>query len=194
MGGMTMASPRAGMSMGTPGAQIEFDQLYIDMMIPHHQSIIALAQAALPRLTDERLRTIAHNIIGAQSAEIPELRGYRLQFYGSAEPLPMDAPMMAMMQQMMPGMVGSMADQAKAMDAAAQVAAFCAAANPNLAFIDLTIPHHRDAIAASQAALSKATHPEIKQFAQKVIAGQQREVDALIQIRQDLTGGATPTT
>jgi uncharacterized protein (DUF305 family) len=45
-------TPAAGMDH----MAMEFDQMYIDMMIPHHQSIIALAQAALPRLTDERLR------------------------------------------------------------------------------------------------------------------------------------------
>jgi uncharacterized protein (DUF305 family) len=79
------ASPMAGtegMAMGTPAAEgghdmagqdVEFDQLYIDMMIPHHQSIIALAQAAQERLTDERLQAMAENIITAQDAEITEL-------------------------------------------------------------------------------------------------------------------------
>src|SRR5687768_10160760 len=32
---------------------IEFDQVYIDLMIPHHASIIALAMTALPHLSDE---------------------------------------------------------------------------------------------------------------------------------------------
>jgi uncharacterized protein (DUF305 family) len=191
-----VASPAMGehgMAIGTPAQAMaaEFDQLYIDMMIPHHQSIIALAQVALPGLTDERLRTIAQNIVAAQSAEIEELRGYRQQFYGSAEPTPMDDHVIGMMMQAMPTM-GSMDDMATRMDPEAQVAAFCAAADPDLAFIDQTIPHHEMAIVASETALTQATHQEIKDFAQRVIDAQQNEVDELTQIRQELTGQATP--
>jgi uncharacterized protein (DUF305 family) len=66
---------------GTPAADMdhmamEFDQMYIDMMIPHHQSIIAMAQAALPRLQDERLREIASAVIETQGSEIVQLQEY----------------------------------------------------------------------------------------------------------------------
>src|SRR5215218_10163944 len=126
-----------GMNMGTPPAMPEFDQMYIDMMIPHHASIMAMAEAALPRLQDERLRAMAEAIIAAQGPEIEELRGYREQFYGSAEPEPMDDEMMGMMEQMMPGMAMPMDKMMETMDPATQVAMFCTAADPDLAFIDL---------------------------------------------------------
>ena len=50
------STPMAGMEgMGTPMAEadasamaMEIDMAYIDMMIPHHESIVALSQAALP--------------------------------------------------------------------------------------------------------------------------------------------------
>lgn len=184
-----MATPTADMD---PDRAAELDQLYVDMMIPHHESIVALAQAALPRLTDERLTTIAQAIVDAQTAEVAELRGYRERFYGSADPMPMDAHMMDMMSQAMPGM-GSMDDMAFQMDADLQVAAFCAAADPDVAFIDMTIPHHEMAIAASKTAVSQATHPEIRAFAERVVADQQREIDELTTIRVELTGDATPT-
>ena len=86
---MPPTSAMTGMMMGTPIAgaghdmAVEFDQMYIDMMLPHHASIIALAQAAQERLTDERLQAIAGNIITSQSAENEELRGYREAWYGS---------------------------------------------------------------------------------------------------------------
>ncbi len=127
MAGMDMGSPMAGMEMA-----VEFDQMYIDMMLPHHASIVAMAQAALPR---------------------------------------------------------QMAEQ---MDPSAQVALLCAAEDPNLAFIDLAIPHHQAAIAASQAALDQATHQEIKDFAQKVIEDQEREIAELSAIREEVYGSATP--
>jgi uncharacterized protein (DUF305 family) len=167
---------------------VEFDQLYIDMMLPHHGSIIAMAQAALPRLQDERLREIAQNIIDTQSAEQEELRGYREQFYGSADPAPMDDHTMDMMMTAMPGM-GSMDDMMFQMDATAQVAAICAAEDADLGFIDLAVPHHEMAIAASATALEQATHPEIHDFAQRVIDAQSAEIEELSTIRAELSGG-----
>jgi uncharacterized protein (DUF305 family) len=181
---------------GTPASDMdhmamEFDQVYIDMMIPHHESIIAMAQAALPRLQDEQLREIANAVIETQGAEIAQLREYREGWYGDPNPMPMDDSMMAAMNGMMPGM-GDIEAMAAMMDAEALVAAFCAAENADLAFIDLTIPHHEMAIVASEAALEQATHAEIEEVAQQVIAAQEREIDELSAIRQELTGAATP--
>ena len=192
-GAMAHEMPMAG----TPAASMdhmamESDQMYIDMMIPHHQSIIAMAQAALPRLQDERLREIAQAVIEDQGAEIAQLQEYREAWYGDPNPMPMDDSMMAAMEQMMPGM-GDRESMVAMMDAEALVAAFCAAENPDLAFIDLTIPHHEMAIAASETALEQATHPEIQEVAQRVIDAQQREITELTEIRQRLAQSATPS-
>jgi uncharacterized protein (DUF305 family) len=101
--------------------------------------------------------------------------------------------MMAAMDQMMPGMSGTMDEMAFQMDIEAQVAAFCAAENPDLAFIDLTIPHHQMAIEASAIAASDAAHPELRDFARRVIDVQQREIETLQEIRAELAGEGTPT-
>jgi len=186
MGGMAMGTPTPGMA-----TDIEFDQLYIDMMLPHHGSILALAESALPRLQDERLREIAQAIIDTQSPEIEELKGYREAFYGSAEPMAMDDHMMGMMAEAMPAL-GSAETMAVEMDPDTQVALFCTAADADLAFIDLTIPHHESAIGASEAALTQATREEVRIFAERVIEAQQREIQALTAIRAELVGAGTP--
>lgn len=195
MGGMEMGTPMADMGMGTPMAgmemNMELDQLYIDMMLAHHAGIIAMAQAALPELEDERLREIAQNIIDVQTEERGELRDYREEFYGSPEPAPMDESMMSMMSMMMPGM-GTMEEMSLQMDPDAQVALICAAEDTDLAFIDMTIAHHQMAITSSETAVDQATNQEIKDFAQKVIEDQQREIDELSSIREELYGSATP--
>lgn len=189
------ASPMAGTPPaamgGMAGMAMELDQAYIDMMIPHHASIIAMAEAALPRLTDERLREIAQAVITTQQPEIDELRDLRQRLYGDPNPMPMDAAMMAAMDEMMPGM-GTMDEMAFQMDTAAQVAAICAAEDMDLAFIDLTIPHHQMAIVASEAVVAKGSHPEIREIAEQVIAAQQQEIDELAAIRAELTGEGTP--
>lgn len=186
------ATPMADMNhgaMGTPAATDEFDQGYIDMMIPHHASIIALAHVALPRLTDERLRSLAETVIAEQTSEIDELQGYRTQFYGSPNPMPVaERAMMGMMG----GMSMSMDEMMVMMDADALVATFCASADSDMAFIDLTIPHHQSAISASEVALQQSMHTEIRSFAERVIADQQREIDELSVIRQELYGSSTP--
>ena len=182
---MEMGTPMAGMAMD---ASVEFDQLYIDMMIPHHASILAMAEAALPRLTDERLRTIARAILATQAPEIAELRDLRDDLYGNPDPVPMDAHQMDQMMAAMPSMPGTMTDMAAEMDAATQVAAICAAADPDLAFIALAIPHHQSAIAASEDALERAVHAEIRAFAPRVIAAQTREIRELEAVRAELTG------
>ncbi|STX55476.1 Uncharacterized protein conserved in bacteria [Legionella beliardensis] len=46
-------------------------------------------------------------------------------------------------------------------------------------FIDLMIPHHEAAIMMAKDALNNATHPEIKEMAQKIIDAQEKEIQQL---------------
>ena len=171
---------------------VEFDQLYIDMMIPHHGSIVALAQAALPELTDPRLLEMAQNIIDTQTIEMQELQQYREEWYGSAAPMQMDDHMVDMMMESMPAIGSSVDMMGNQMSADWQVSTFCAADDPDLAFIEQAIPHHEMAVMASEDALTMAIHPEIVGFAERVIAAQQTEIDQLNAIWAELTGAATP--
>ena len=207
-GGPGMAGGNAPAGQNRP-----FDEAYIDMMIPHHASIIALAEAARGRLTDPRLVQIANDIVSSQQGEIATLRAGRAKWYGSPDAMPMGGDVLGMLG--MAGMTGNAggsgmmggdaggsgmmghagAQEPEAMvlmDARALVAEFCAAENPDLAFIDLAIPHHQMAITASEAALKEATHEEIRAIAREVIAAQQREIDEMRAIRAELTGAATP--
>lgn len=207
-GGPGMAGGNAPAGQNRP-----FDEAYIDMMIPHHASIIALAEAARGRLTDPRLVQIANDIVSSQQGEIATLRADGAKWYGSPDAMPMGGDVLGMLG--MAGMTGNAggsgmtggdaggsgmmghagAQEPEAMvlmDARALVAEFCAAENPDLAFIDLAIPHHQMAITASEAALKEATHEEIRAIAREVIAAQQREIDEMRAIRAELTGAATP--
>ena len=198
-GGPGMADGNAPAGQNRP-----FDEAYIDMMIPHHASIIALAEVARGRLTDPRLVQIANDIVSSQQGEIATLRADGAKWYGSPDAMPMGGDVLGMLG--MAGMTGNAGgsgmmgnagaqepEAMKLMDARALVAEFCAAENPDLAFIDLAIPHHQMAITASEAALKEATHEEIRAVARQVIAAQQREIDEMRAIRAELTGAATPT-
>jgi uncharacterized protein (DUF305 family) len=182
----------AGGSTPAAGMTMEFDQSYIDMMIPHHASIIALAEVSLPRLTDQRLIDMANAIIETQVAEQQEMQTLRHQYYPDAAAF--DAMDHEKLHSTFPSLMGwsvPMEEWGNVMSSDWQVETFCAADNPDLAFIQQTIPHHEMAILASQDALTLATHPEIKSIAERVIPAQQAEIDLLKTIESELTG-ATP--
>lgn len=190
-------TPMAGMDHGamghgegTPGMemeQVEFDLMYIDMMIPHHESIIALAQVAQGELTHPDLIEIAAAIVETQDAEIQEMELLRETWYPGAAPVSMEAMMG------MPGMEGTdMTAMDQQMSAEWQVQTFCAAEDKDLAFIEQVIPHHQMAIEVSEAALEHAVHPELTAIAQRVIEDQQHEIEELETIRAELAGEATP--
>lgn len=179
--GMHHSTPMAGMH------DVEFDLMYIDMMIPHHESVIALAEIAQHELTHPDLIEIAEVIVETQDAEIREMELLRDEWYGDAETVSMDMIMG------MPGMGTDMTMMEQQMNAEWQVQAFCTAENPDLAFIDQVIPHHQMAIDASEAALEEAVHSELVAIAQRVIEDQQHEIDELETIRAELIGQGTPT-
>ena len=123
------ASPGA-----TPEATIPYDQAYIDMMIPHHESIIALAEVAVTELEDDRLVAIAQAILDTQAGEIDELKALREEWYGDPEPAMMSDEIMAVSM----GMQHGCADQGHMdqMGAEWQLEQFAAAEDKDLAFID----------------------------------------------------------
>ena len=71
-------------AMGDPaeldGAQ-PFDRAFIDMMIPHHEKAIGMAQDLLETTKNPRLRTLAQDIVGAQQREIDQMRAWRADWY-----------------------------------------------------------------------------------------------------------------
>ena len=78
------------MGMDADMSQLEmagmFDQMFIDMMIPHHQGAIRMARVELAEGQDPELQEIAQAIIEAQSAEIEEMNGWREKWYGAPSP------------------------------------------------------------------------------------------------------------
>ena len=176
-------------TMATQG--LEFDQVYIDLMIPHHGSIIALARTALQRLSDARLIAIAEQIISREDAEVAQLRHYREEFYGSVRPMPLDAAMMDRVAEAIPLLPDAETIE-RQLDREVLMTVFCTADNPDLTFIDITIAHHEMAITASVVAFVRAVHPEIHTLSKQMVETQQREVDELTAIRAELRGTGTP--
>ncbi len=183
------ATPAAGMDHMDQGAQqVDFDLMYIDMMIPHHESVVALAGVARSELTHPDLIAMAEDIIGTQDAEIEALHKLRAAWYPDAPTVSMDEMMAGM-----PGMGMDMALMDQVMSAEWQVRSFCAADDKDLAFIEQVIPHHRMAIATSEDALEMAVHPELITIAEQVIEAQEEEIAVVERVRDELMAEATPS-
>lgn len=164
---------------------IEFDQQFIDMMVPHHQGAVAMANIALLRAEHQEIKDLAGGIVQGQTSEIDQMKAWRLAWYGSDQTPAMDQ--MPMLHEM-GGQVMSMGT----MSMAQEVETLRNAPQPfDRAFIDAMIPHHQSAIDAARLATQYAVHQEIKDLAQTIIRDQQREIDEMTQWRQNWYGAAT---
>jgi len=154
MGGMNMQS--------SPNATSQpYDLQFLDTMTSHHQGAVDMARPAVTKAQHAELRDFAQKIITDQEAEIAEMRRYREQWYaGRPQAMNME----------MPGMMDSM----KGMDMNRMSAA--TGKEFDLMFLDMMTPHHTGAVTMAREALTKAEHPEIKRFAQKIIDAQEREI------------------
>lgn len=206
------ASPAGATTTDDSAMNAEFDRMFIDMMVPHHQSASAMAQIALDRAEHPEVKEMAQQIIDAQNAEIEQMRTWRQEWYGSSDTPPMSQmpmlPGMTMTMTNMMGMTDTMAmtgsmgmtgtmemtgtmGMMNTMDMTQQAEQLRNAPEPfDKAFIEAMIPHHQSAIEAARLAEQQATHPEIKELAGKMIEEQQREIDQLQTWRQEWYGSA----
>ncbi|WP_410567458.1 DUF305 domain-containing protein [Amycolatopsis sp. cmx-4-61] len=83
MPGMTHES-MPGMSGSMPGDDIkkleaakgaEFDKMWLDMMIKHHQGAVDMAETELSKGSNADAKALAQKIVDAQQAEITEMQG-----------------------------------------------------------------------------------------------------------------------
>ncbi len=79
-------TPRTGSATEAP-----FDQRFIDMMVPHHQGAIAMAQIAQQRAQRPEIKQMAEEVIRAQDGEIRQMKQWRQSWYDQDQPAPQRA-------------------------------------------------------------------------------------------------------
>lgn len=163
---------------GSPEPSIDRD--FIDMMVPHHESAIAMAELAVEQAERPELRDMANEIIAAQSEEIGQLRNWRQEWFGSAETPPMEA------MPMLPGMaMEGHAMSGDTMDMTAEVDGLRDADPFDRFFIDAMVRHHEQAVEAAQIVLEQTDRDEIRALAEAIIETQTAEIEQLRQWRQE---------
>jgi uncharacterized protein (DUF305 family) len=60
-----------------------FDKAFIEMMVPHHQGAILMANHELSRGSDPQIRALAKSIIASQTLQINQMKQWYQAWYGS---------------------------------------------------------------------------------------------------------------
>ncbi len=61
--------------------QDPFDKAFIDAMIAHHESAVAMAEVSLEESESPEIRKIAQDIVGAQKRESSQMKEWRREWY-----------------------------------------------------------------------------------------------------------------
>ena len=77
-GSMNMSSDMSMMSSSLKGLKgDEFDKRFISEMITHHEGAVDMAELALTNAKHQEVKTMAQNIISAQTKEIDEMQTWQ---------------------------------------------------------------------------------------------------------------------
>lgn len=143
-------------------ADVHFSQ----MMIPHHEQAIEMADIALDPTVgaSDVVKGLATQIKGAQDPEIAQMKKW-LTDWGKTE---MDASVD--MSKMMEGMLT--ADQLTSLGT-------LRGAQFDTAWINGMIGHHKGAIKMANVVIADGSNPQVRLLAQAIISGQQKEIDTM---------------
>ncbi|MBM0240446.1 DUF305 domain-containing protein [Micromonospora sp. ATA32] len=145
----------------------EADVMFAQMMIPHHEQAVEMADLAATRVKNPELKDLVVAIKAAQAPEITTMAGW-LTAWGK----PTEAPGGHQMHgtDAMPGMASDK-------DMAALKAA--SGADFDRKFAEMMIAHHNGAIQMARTAQSEASSPDVKNLAGTIEQTQAAEVQTL---------------
>lgn len=159
MGGMNGHGTSSAASTPSGSASRAGDVMFAQMMIPHHQQAIEMADLALANAsTSAAVRDLAQQIKAAQGPEITAMNAW-LREWGAATSAAMDH-----------GTSGMMSEEDMASLKAAEGAEF------NRMWLEMMIDHHQGAITMAQDVLSSTGDAEVRSLARAVVEGQKKEI------------------
>lgn len=142
------------------------DVMFAQMMIPHHEQAIELADMALQpgRGTSVSITSLAQAIRATQGTEVSQMNKLLLSWGESTE--------MHGHESMMDGMVS-----------ASSMATLHSLTGPNFdaVWASAMVAHHRGAIAMARDVLEQGANPEIRKLARHIIRVQRQEIATLAQ-------------
>lgn len=147
-------------SSASPAPISAADQMFVTMMIPHHEQAIEMSDVILEKEgIDERVRTLAEEIKAAQGPEIERMNEWLAEWGVGSD-----------------GHAGM--DHGDGMMSAEDMADLEAAGGTDAArlFLEQMIVHHEGAVEMAQVAVENGEDPDVRALAQEVIDAQQIEI------------------
>jgi uncharacterized protein (DUF305 family) len=161
-----------GSGSGTSETVADFgagDVMFAQMMIPHHEQAIEMADMALERTENADIRTLATEIKDAQDPEIATMTGW---LEAAGEDVPGMDGMAGMDHSGMghSGMAGMMSEE--------DMAALDAASGEEFdrMWLEMMIEHHEGAVVMAEEVLDTTSNPEVEALATAVVEGQTAEI------------------
>jgi uncharacterized protein (DUF305 family) len=145
------------------------ERAFIAMMVPHHESAVAMARMAEKKAQHVEVRRLARDIIDSQDREIAQMTSWYERWYGVA--LASDSARttgMGMTGLGMDGMGMSGTDMS-ALESTSG-AAF------DRRFLAMMIPHHASAVMMAAAITASGPRSEVSDLADRIIAAQSTEI------------------
>jgi len=150
------------------------DLAFVNAMVPHHESAVAMAEIAQKQAKTAFVKDLASDIISTQRQEIATMQGLEAELVkAGVREADLGVP------EHMMGMDADMAalEHARPFDRA---------------FIDEMVSHHQGAIVMARAELAKGKNGELRELAQAIIDAQAREIEAMNEARKKQYGSASP--
>jgi uncharacterized protein (DUF305 family) len=148
------AVPAAASAPAPERSAAKFEVKFMTQMIHHHAMAIEMAQMCLEKAVHAELGSMCADIIASQSREIEQMQSWLSDWYGMTHEPDMKPGDMKMMEKF----------------AALDGEEF------EIAFMEMMIRHHEQAIREAGKCLQRAYHDELNALCQQIIAAQQQEI------------------
>lgn len=151
---------------------VMYDRNFIANMIAHHEGAVEMAKLALDQAKHEEIKTMANDIITAQTKEIDMMKQWQSDwgYPSTSGDNMMDHSAMGMMDGMtmmedsLKGKTGDEFDKA---------------------FLEQMIVHHQGAINMAAPGATRAQHQEVKDLTKRIIDAQSKEIRQMKQWQSD---------
>jgi uncharacterized protein (DUF305 family) len=191
--GLVLTNSKQAQSLPASGnsqqpKSVRVDRHFIEMMIPHHQDAIVMADLALSRGRRSKVKELATSIKQEQTSEIQQMRTWYKRWYGTAVPAHSmtDMGMMGnhhnqgqgtgsgMGQNMDRGMGQGMGQGM--MNMKMDIDALKTAKDFDKEFVRKMIPHHQMAVMMAQMASKRAAHSQTRNLTKSIVKSQNAEI------------------
>ena len=169
------SATQAGTGTGTD-AEISFAQL----MVPHHQQAVEMADLALSRSTNPEVKKLAEQIKAAQDQEMAQMKGW-LSAWGAPEQMDGATASDGSMDHSGMDMGGMTSSGMMTADDLAKLKT-ASGADFDRMWLQMMIAHHQGAISMANQVIGESSNPQVTQLAKAVVAGQTQEISTMQQL------------